>query len=130
MYKRQPSLWGALALLILAGVGVAGITLQFNEVIPRLTIGIFENSNASVVKNSAPSFVPETLEQPQATLQSQTANPLSALLPQPKVAESKPEAMRSAPKVQNAVMVENPVVLPEITLPNTEQSDEAQSNNR
>jgi hypothetical protein len=38
--------------------------------------------------------------------------------------------MRSAPKVQNAVMVENPVVLPEITLPNTEQSDEAQSNNR
>jgi|LauGreDrversion4_1035100.scaffolds.fasta_scaffold232475_1 hypothetical protein len=129
-WRLSPSLWGALALLILAGVGVAGITLQFNEVIPRLTIGIFENSNASVVKNSAPSFVPETLEQPQATLQSQTANPLSALLPQPKVAESKPEAMRSAPKVQNAVMVENPVVLPEITLPNTEQSDEAQSNNR
>jgi transcriptional regulator with XRE-family HTH domain len=129
-WRLSPSLWGALALLILAGVGVAGITLQFNEVIPRLTMGIFENSNASVVKNSAPSFVPETLEQPQATLQSQTANPLSALLPQPKVAESKPEAMRSAPKVQNAVMVENPVVLPEITLPNTEQSDEAQSNNR
>jgi transcriptional regulator with XRE-family HTH domain len=129
-WRLSPSLWGALALLILAGVGVAGITLQFNEVIPRLTMGIFENSNASVVKNSAPSFVPETLEQPQATLQSQTDNPLSALLPQPKVAESKPEAMRSAPKVQNAVMVENPVVLPEITLPTTEQSDEAQSNNR
>ena len=129
-WRLSPSLWGALALLVLGGVGVVGIASQFNEVIPRLTMGIFENSNAPVVKNSAPSFVPETLEQPQATLQSQTANPLSALLPQPKVAESKPEAMRSAPKVQNAVMVENPVVLPEITLPNTEQSDEAQSNNR
>jgi hypothetical protein len=38
--------------------------------------------------------------------------------------------MRSAPKVQYAVTVENPVVLPEITLLSTEQSDEAQFNNQ
>jgi hypothetical protein len=38
--------------------------------------------------------------------------------------------MRNVPKVQIAVTIENPVVLPELTLLTTERSDEAQSNSR
>jgi len=129
-WRLSPSLWGALALLILGSVGVVGIASQFNEVIPRLTMGIFENSNGLVVNNSAAPWMPDALVQPQAALQSRAPIPPTALLPQPKVADRKPEAMRSAPKVQYAVTVENPVVLPEITLLSTEQSDEAQFNNQ
>jgi transcriptional regulator with XRE-family HTH domain len=129
-WRLSPSLWGTLALLILGGVGVMGIAAQFNEGIPRLSIGFFENSKAPVVKNSDASLVPEPLVQPQTTLQPQAPNPPATLLPQPQVTDSKPEVMRNVPKVQIAVTIENPVVLPELTLLTTEQSDEAQSNSR
>jgi hypothetical protein len=101
-----------------------GIAAQFNEGIPRLRIGIFENSKAPVVKNSDASLAPEPL------VQSQAATPPATLLQQPQVTDSKPEVMRNVPKVQIAVTIENPVVLPELTLLTTEQSDEAQSNSR
>jgi len=129
-WRLSPSRWGALALLFLGGIGVMGIAAQFNEGTPRFSIGIFENSKAPVVKNSDPSWVPEPLVQPQASVQSQAPIPPATLLAQPQVTERKPEATGSASKVQIAVTVETPAVLPEITLLTTEQSDETQSNSR
>ena len=121
-WRLTPSLWGALALIILGGVGVIGIEVMFNEVITRFAIGIFENSNAPAVKNSAASLVPEVLEQPQSKAEEQAPQLPVSLWPQPRVTDSNLEAVRSAPRVQvrYAVTVENPVELPDVTLVTTE----------
>lgn len=129
-WQLSPSLWGVSALLLMGGVGVMVIAAQFNEVTPWHAIGISEISNTPVVKNSAASLEPEALVKPQAALQSQAPNPPPSLLPQTQVIENKPEGMRSVVKVQYAVTVESPVVLPEVSWLTTEQSYEAQSNNR
>jgi transcriptional regulator with XRE-family HTH domain len=129
-WRLSPSLWGALALLILGGVGVMGTAAQFNEVTPQPAIGISETSNSPVVKNFAPPHMPEAHLQPKATLQSQAPKPSATLLPQHQVKYSKPEAVHSAAMVQYPVTVENPVVLPEVSWLSAEQSYEAQSNNR
>jgi transcriptional regulator with XRE-family HTH domain len=129
-WRFRPSMWGVSALLLVGGVGVMAIAAQFNEVTTRPDMGISEISNTPVLKNTAAPNVPGALEQPQAIQQPQAPNSPSALLLQTQVTDSKPEAARSAPKVQFAVTVENPVVLPEVSWLSTEQSYEAQSNHR
>lgn len=129
-WRLSPSFLGVSALLLVGGVGVMGIAAQFNEASPWPAIGIFENTNAPAVKNSSAPFVHEALVPLPEALQSLAPMSPAALLQQPQVTDSKPEAMRNAPKAQYAVTVETPVVLPEVSWLSTEQSYEAQSNNR